>query len=700
MSEISIEFSSTGKADKENFIFARMKFLYPYFLWSFMVLLLPILLHLFHLRRFKTLYFSSIQFLRQVDTNAKSTRKIQQLLILLLRLFAFIFIVLAFAQPYFPNQATSVLKDGVNCIYIDNSLSMQSMGVEGELLSQAKQTAQKLISQNSPSKKYIILSNHFSAEEQAIVSKADALDYIDKLGFSNESRKMSDVVALQQNLLKENKKKGSFFWISDGQKTAWDTKDIKSTTSNVYSIILQAQNQQNLSIDSVWMSTPILKPNQKMELNIKASTYGESTQKKALIEVKIDNNKQTQTIEFSSNDKAVLKLNFITPNTGTHTIELKINDENAISFDDQFYATFEVKSHQKISIINGDKATSNAALVYQLDSFYQVSTQSKKHLNLSTLKQPQLILLNQVKAIEYGLSQYLINYAKQGGSLVLIPAYDCDAKSWNVFLRKLQLPVLQATNDTTQYIHTIHQKSTFFDGVFDEKVRQLLFPIKSKTDLKTYFNARLNPLLSYSNGLPFLCKSTIENNSIYLFNSGLGKTNNSFMQSDLFSTLFLRFAEQANNNNPLYITIGKYRKYAVDWSGRNNQPIEINLKNSRFIPQQTHAKNITTLIFNGAKNEQLLKQGIFSTEVNGKKLSSIAFNHSREESNTSYYTAEEIKTALATQGFKNANAKQIEQIDEVATIDFNNSNNIWRIMLILGIIFLFMEMILLKVFKL
>ena len=119
-----------------------MKFVYPQFLWSFGVLLFPILLHLFHLRKFKVLYFSSTIFLKQLDTTSKSTRKIKQLLVLLFRLLAFSALVLAFAQPYIPQGDTAVDKHTVYCLYIDNCIYLT------KLLPEKQVSAANLVSRN------------------------------------------------------------------------------------------------------------------------------------------------------------------------------------------------------------------------------------------------------------------------------------------------------------------------------------------------------------------------------------------------------------------------------------------------------------------------------------------------------------------------------------------------------------------------
>jgi len=617
-----------------------------------------------------------------------------------MRLLAFSCLVFAFAQPYFPSNKKESSEDTISAIYIDNSFSMQAMGVEGELLSQAKQLAQALIHKNRPTTKYIILSNDFSPEEQQIHSQADALDFIDQLGFSNESRKLSDVASLQKSILTENDKKGQFIWISDGQKATWDITSINSMEENIFPILLTPQNKENLSVDSIWFSSPIRKPNQKMEINIKISNNSKSIIKQSKVKVSIDNIDQNQSVVFDENNKGIVTMNYLTPEPGNHPIKVSLEEENSISFDNEMYAVFNVKPFQTIGLIEGENATNNVELVYQLDPFYQVISQHKKQLNFDNIKGQQLIVVNQVKTIEFGLAQQLINYSESGGNLALVPSEDCDINSWNELLLKLKMPLLKKTENSTQNLRKIHQEAPFFSGVFEQKVNEIRIPVNRNTVLNSYSKARFLPLISYADNSPFLCMSSQKGKNIFLFNSDLGPNNSNLLQSDLFSTLFLRIAETSSSLNPLYLVLGESSNYRINQKSTGEKPLEISLKEGSFIPQQQVNQNTVELHFNGFQNERLLNQGIFSITQNNKALAEIAFNYGRLESNTDYYTSDEINQLFKKQGFNNVISKQIEQTEEINTIDFNNSNKLWRILLILGIIFFLTEMILLKVFKL
>ena len=172
-----------------------MKFEHPGFLFAFLLLAIPILIHLFNFRRYKTLYFSSLQFLKQVDQETKSVQKLKHLLVLITRILAFSALIIAFAQPYIPVDKTSKAGEiPVLAIYLDNSFSMTMKGTEGELISEAREQARKLINQTSEGTRILLVSNEMNGLEQRLVSKADAIDRLDQIKVSSLVRNTGEVL--------------------------------------------------------------------------------------------------------------------------------------------------------------------------------------------------------------------------------------------------------------------------------------------------------------------------------------------------------------------------------------------------------------------------------------------------------------------------------------------------------------------------
>ncbi len=127
-----------------------MQFIYPGFLFALSALAIPIIIHLFNFRRFKKIYFTNVRFLREIKQDTQSKSRLRHFLILLSRLFAVAFLVLAFAQPYLP-ASNQVIQAGVRriSVYIDNSFSMDALGKNGSLIESAKKKAREIASATS-----------------------------------------------------------------------------------------------------------------------------------------------------------------------------------------------------------------------------------------------------------------------------------------------------------------------------------------------------------------------------------------------------------------------------------------------------------------------------------------------------------------------------------------------------------------------
>ena len=116
-----------------------MNFLYPGFLFALLTIAIPIVIHLFNFRKFKKVYFSNVQFLKEAKEQNSSREKLKHLLVLLCRVLAIIFLVLAFARPFISSgDGFSPSARNVVNIYIDNSYSMETVNKEGSLLDEAK----------------------------------------------------------------------------------------------------------------------------------------------------------------------------------------------------------------------------------------------------------------------------------------------------------------------------------------------------------------------------------------------------------------------------------------------------------------------------------------------------------------------------------------------------------------------------------
>ncbi|HNM26701.1 MAG TPA: BatA domain-containing protein, partial [Saprospiraceae bacterium] len=178
-----------------------MQFVFPYFLAALATLAIPIIIHLFYFRRFKKVYFTNVRFLKEVKEETSNRQKLRNLLVLLMRCLAIIFLVLAFAQPFIPRSGAVKKGEKAVSIFVDNSFSMNALSKDAALLELAKKRARDIVDAYPPSDRFQILTNDFEGRDQRLVSKEDALNRIEEIRTSPASRDLSKVLIRQQQAL-------------------------------------------------------------------------------------------------------------------------------------------------------------------------------------------------------------------------------------------------------------------------------------------------------------------------------------------------------------------------------------------------------------------------------------------------------------------------------------------------------------------
>jgi hypothetical protein len=98
-------------------------FLSPWFLLGGLAVAIPVVLHLFRRRNDPVVPFSAMRFLRNVPIEQARKRRLQDLLLLALRVTALLLLAIGFARPYLQTP-TSAAENGVTVIAVDVSASL------------------------------------------------------------------------------------------------------------------------------------------------------------------------------------------------------------------------------------------------------------------------------------------------------------------------------------------------------------------------------------------------------------------------------------------------------------------------------------------------------------------------------------------------------------------------------------------------
>lgn len=640
-----------------------MQFKNPELLFALLLLVIPIIVHLFQLRKFQKTPFTNLKFLKEVTLQTRKSSQLKKWLVLLSRLLALACIIFAFAQPYFTIK-TDATTQSETVIYIDNSLSLQAKGAQGELL----QTATQQIFKNTDIPEELSWFTNNSGSQQTTI--ADFKSGILNLTYSANS------LSLQETLLKaktffsnDQTTAKNLIWISDFQGQE-NFPDLSNSNLNVSTVQLKPSNTNNLAIDSVYISSV---NSSTLELGVLLSNYGEAVEN-----VPIALHRKGELIARTSN---AIKKN----GTATATFEIDDTDfegmiaitDQSLLFDNEFYFNINKKSKIRVLSIN---QTSDAFLkkIYTSDEFDFVSQQINQ-LDFNILQEQNTIVLNQLEEINPVLQNPLNQFVENGGSLIVIPTLQPNTESYNPFFSQLNLGTISSTSASEKQLTTIHFSHPIYQNVFENQVTNFQYPtVTSHFSLSRKHTA----ILTFEDNSDFL----IQNEKVFVFTGSLAAENSNFTNSPLVVPTFYRIAKQSLPLPELYYTIGNPNEFAVSISLPQDHILSLKNETVDFIPLQRNSSNSVLI----TTTDQPETAGIYGVYDKGTKLESVSYNYSRSQSRLNY-----MNPANWT-GTTNYNS--LDSIFEKLSAD-SSVRDFWKWFLIFALLFLAIEMFLLKLLK-
>src|SRR5574344_1979054 len=207
-----------------------MYFANPYALFGLFAIVIPILIHLFNFRKYKTVFFSNVHFLQEVYSETKRQSKIKHLVILALRILAVIAIVLAFAQPYIPqNKTNTTSQNKIIGLYIDNSFSTDALTQKTSVLEDEKNKALELIKSYPLNTKYILITNDLNPKHSRPLTSAELTNEIENIKVCPSTILLSDIYKILDTRLHRISNNGtSIFLCSDFQKSTADLATLQN----------------------------------------------------------------------------------------------------------------------------------------------------------------------------------------------------------------------------------------------------------------------------------------------------------------------------------------------------------------------------------------------------------------------------------------------------------------------------------------
>ncbi|TKC08359.1 hypothetical protein FA048_14480 [Pedobacter polaris] len=670
-----------------------MNFLYPGFLFALFAVVIPIIIHLFNFRKFKKVYFSNVAFLKEIKEQTSSQEKLKNILILLSRILAILFLVLAFARPFLPlGGKIDQNKGNVVSIYIDNSYSMEAVNKEGNLLDEAKRKAKEVVKAFQINDRFQLLTNDFEGKHQRLLNADEFIQAVDEVKISSASRKLQQVINRQQSVFNGTSNRFVYV-ISDFQKGFAGEELIKTdANTNVSLVKLNANDLPNVAVDSIWLLSPVHQANATEKLVIQLRNYGDEDAKN--ISVKLNINKQ---------QKAISSLNILAGKTAADTLSysglglgwqkgvVSIKDF-PLTFDDELNFSFKVSAEQKVLSINGQQGGRYIKALFGADAYFKLTEMPEANINYAALQNNSLVVLNSLNSPSSGLAQELKSYISNGGSVVVFPDLDADKQVYSTFLGTLNLPALASLNTTPTKVSSIELKHPLFKDVFETLPQNLDLPQVSR-----YFefvesnNSNKENLLQLPANKLFFARYTMGNGQVYLSATNLENKDSNFAKHPVFVPLMYKIAFASAKEKPIYYTAMKDNILESEKINLgNNQSLKLVADNFEVIPEIRQSNGKTLLYI----ADQVKRAGFYDVKKGDSLLAIAAFNDNRIESDMHYTTQSELKKIFGKQQVAFLDPKSDSIASAVSAK--NNGTELWKLCLILALVFIAVEILLVR----
>ncbi|MBQ2908185.1 MAG: BatA domain-containing protein [Bacteroidales bacterium] len=686
-----------------------MEFLYPNMLYALFALIIPIVVHLFNFRRHKLVYFSNTSILKTIEQENSKTKKLKYIITLIARMLFIAALVIAFAFPYKKdNNTINNNVDNLIAVYIDNSMSMQSLSSEKTLFEDARTSAMKLVENLNQAQKYVLLSNDRDPKNEYPMNKDEMLIRLNEMKTESVSTTFEDVYNSLSFIRKKNDfNSATFFVYSDFQNNTMTSGDLKvDTTIQIVVFPLESDFQNNIYIDSVWLQSPVLQKNMTNELNARIVNETQNEIKGLPVNFSIDENVVAYTTcDIKADSYSDVNMQFAIENEGDSKAKVSIKD-SPITFDDEYNLVLKVRPEINVieisSTSNSQQPIANSLnLLFGGDPLINYQSMNQYNIDQNVVNNAQMIVLD--ANVNETLQQTLIEFAERGGSLLVIESHAhevVESQTNSYIYNHLGIKPVDFDENETK-VEYIAKRNTFFDDIFVKLPDNADLP-KIRKHIRFELGKNVQNIISLQNGNPFLMMSNVGKGKVFVMSTSLDEEYSDLANHALFVPLIYKMALIGGNVSELSYTLGIDKTLNInDVSLNVDDRISLKSDNTMYdiFPMIENRSGINYIYL----FEDLPSSGFYDIYKNEEYVKTVAWNDNRDESKMSFYDKEEISELLKDNNLNvfmmvSPVEAQGRASDDVVE-NIVNQSSLWKVFVVIALMALLMEILILRFWK-
>ncbi|MFZ4568166.1 MAG: BatA domain-containing protein [Bacteroidota bacterium] len=410
-----------------------MTFLNPFILFGLAAAAIPILLHLLNLRKLKTIDFSTLRFLKELQKTSIRKLKAQQIILLILRTLIVIFSVLAFSRPTIKSTLPSIGTHAKSSIIVvlDNSLSMDITDEDGNRFSKAKKLTSEILGalEEGDEMAFIPLSSLIKNRKRSFSRNFAWLkEEIDHCSVNPATASLNDGLRAAQGLLDASLHVNKEIYIlTDLQQQEIHSLELDSIklfddkTSVFLLPSLESKNSidQNISIDTAIFISRVYAKDKPVELQTKLYNSSVSDAKGIIVSVLFNGERVAQrTVDIGAGSYVNVSLQGIPHTTGLIKGEIQIEND-VLESDNHRYFSFIISSAPKVALIGNQLETDFISLSIAPHASLLKSYSANQSASVHFEDFDILILATTLSQTEM---QRIDAYIQNGGSVLFFPS--------------------------------------------------------------------------------------------------------------------------------------------------------------------------------------------------------------------------------------------------------------------------------------
>ncbi len=426
-------------------------FVHPQYLWAWAFVLVPVLLHLFEWKRYKTVYFPHVAALRQARQREERQRRLRRRLILACRIAAIVLLVAAFAQPVWRGEGAALARADrpYYSLYLDNSFSMSAPygAADGRVSAAAGAAAARIVRALPETAGVQILTNAFDGAEQAFHAPAAALHALSGVRPSPACRTLDEVTARMQAAAEEQgvpPQAVQRIYISDFQTTVLDGRGGMPagpsgpsgggrTDSMARYLAFTPAPYDDWHIDSAALAQAVSPVTGEGTLWVwvsRSQSAGGPAEKR--LQCLVDGQAMpARRVSLSPGERTCEVWPFRLATSGFHVAELRL-EPDSVPYNDRFYLSLYRPARCRVlHVYDGQRPSGAARRLFGRDAAFIYEAVPLNRLDYTALTASDFVLAEGLSVWPSALTARLGDYLRSGGRLAVVPPPPASAPNPN-----------------------------------------------------------------------------------------------------------------------------------------------------------------------------------------------------------------------------------------------------------------------------